>query len=270
MTLKLTSVVGVAGACLLFTLFVAGCASHKSEASAPIASANATPPPAITLFLVGDSTMSDKPLIPAYPERGWGQLLPMYFKPSVQVANYAVNGRSSRSFIDEGKWQAVVEKIKPGDYVLIQFGHNDENKTNLVRYSEPFTTFKTNLTKYVRDTQARHGIPILSTPVARRKFTANGKARETHGDHSVAVRQVAAELQVPLLDMDKRSLELLDQMGPEQSKRLFDWIEPGEYQKLPEGLKDDSHLNAFGASRICDLTVLEVKVAAPDLAKHFK
>jgi lysophospholipase L1-like esterase len=214
--------------------------------------------------------MSDKPLIPAYPERGWGQLFPMYFKSNVHVANYAVNGRSSKSFIDEGKWQAVVDKIKPGDYVLIQFGHNDENKTNLARYSDPFTSFKTNLTKYVVDTREKKGFPILSTPVARRKFTVSGKVRETHGDYSIAIRQVAAELQVPLLDMDKRSMDLLAQMGPEQSKRLYDWIEPGEYEKLPDGLKDDSHLNAFGASRICDLTVLEIKSAAPELAKHFK
>ena len=157
----------------------------------------------------------------------------MYLKPSVHVANYAVNGRSSKSYLDEGKWKAVVEKIKPGDYVLIQFGHNDEKQNQPARYSDPFGTFKPTLAIYVKDTRAKQGIPILSTPVARRKFNASGKVRDSHGDYSVAVRQVATEMQVPLLDMSARSMELLAQMGPEGSKRLYDWVEPGEYENFP-------------------------------------
>ena len=222
----------------------------------------------LTLFLIGDSTMSDKPVIPAYPERGWGQMLPMYFNPEVRVANHARNGRSSKSFRDEGRWSSVLALMKPGDYVIIQFGHNDEKKGDAARFTEPFGEFKQNLKRYVHEARAAKAVPVLATPVARRRFGADGQVRDTHGDYPEAVRQVAAEEQVPLLDLEKRSRELLSKMGPDQSKRLFDWVEPGEYEKCPEGLKDDTHFNAFGASRMCDLAVLEIRLAVPELAQR--
>ena len=255
------SMAGMSGLGLALVLSAAGCAAPKPGATAPAPAAQS-----FTLFLIGDSTMSDKPLIPAYPERGWGQMLPMYFKPEVRIANYAVNGRSTKSFLDEGRWKTVLGLLKPGDYVIVQFGHNDENKRNAARFTEPFGEFKQNLQRYVRDARAAKAVPVLATPVARRKFSADGQVRDTHGDYAEAVRQVAAEERVPLLDLDKRSRELLAKMGPEQSKRLFDWVEPGEYEKCPDGLKDDTHFNAFGASRTCDLAVLELRIAVPELA----
>lgn len=211
--------------------------------------------------------MSDKPVIPAYPERGWGQMLPMYFKPEVRVVNHARNGRSSKSFLDEGRWATVLALLKPGDYVIIQFGHNDEKKADTARFTEPYGTFKQNLKRYVQEARAAKAVPVLATPLARRKFGPDGRALDTHGDYAQAVRQAAAENQVPLLDLDQRSRELLSKMGPEQSKRLFDWVEPGEYEKCPDGLKDDTHFNAFGASRMCDLAVVEIRSAAPELAR---
>ena len=214
--------------------------------------------------------MADKPVIPANPERGWGQMLLMYFKDNVRIANHARNGRSSRSFRDEGKWKVVCEQLKPGDYVIIQFGHNDEKTQDPARFTEPFGSFKQNLAQYVREARALKAGPILATPVSRRKFDADGKPRDTHGDYSVAVRQVAAEQQVPLLDLARRSAELLSTMGPEQSKRLFDWIEPGEFEKCPDGIQDDTHFCAYGASRICDLAVAEMKIAVPDLARSLR
>lgn len=247
---------------LALSLWTGGCAAQQPAHTVPAAELKA-----FTLFLVGDSTMSDKPLIPAYPERGWGQLLPMYFKPAVRVDNHAINGRSSKSFLEEGSWQKVRDLMKPGDYVIIQFGHNDENKTNKARFTEPFGTFKQNLARYVREARESKAVPILATPVARRKFNKDGVLRDTHHDYSEAVRQVAAEEHVSLLDLDKRSSELLSKMGPDMSKRLFDVIEPGEYEKLPDGLKDDTHLNAFGATRICDLAVIELRDSVPDLAR---
>ena len=248
---------------LAVALWVVGCLASNSGMAAPLLDAKP-----VTLFLVGDSTMSDKPLIPAYPERGWGQMLAMYFKAEVRVANHARNGRSSKSFRDEGRWSTVLALMKPGDYVIIQFGHNDEKKGDAARFTEPFGEFKQNLKRYVHEARAAKAVPVLATPVARRRFGADGQVRDTHGDYPEAVRQVAAEEQVPLLDMEKRSRELLSKMGPDQSKRLFDWAEPGEYEKCPEGLKDDTHFNAFGASRMCDLAVLEIRLAVPALAQR--
>ena len=255
--------IAISGLGLAVALWAAGCAAPKPRAAVSVPEAKP-----LTLFLIGDSTMSDKPVIPAYPERGWGQMLPMYFKTEVRIANHARNGRSSKSFRDEGRWSSVLALMKPGDYVIIQFGHNDEKKGDAARFTEPFGEFKQNLKRYVHEARAAKAVPVLATPVARRRFGADAQVRDTHGDYPEAVRQVATEEQVPLLDLEKRSRELLSKMGPDQSKRLFDWVEPGEFEKCPEGLKDDTHFNAFGASRMCDLAVLEIRLAVPELAQR--
>jgi lysophospholipase L1-like esterase len=227
-----------------------------------------TNPP--TIFMIGDSTMADKPLEPAQPERGWGQMLPLYFQDNVRIVNLAKNGRSSKSFLDEGRWQPVLDQIRPGDYVIIQFGHNDEKKDDPKRYTDPLGAFKQNLRRYVRETREKRGRPILATPVVRRAFTEDGKIQNTHGHYTIVVRQVAAELTVPLLDLDQRSAVLVNRLGPELSKKLYVWCEPGEFASLPDGRQDNTHFNACGASRICDLAVDEMKTAAPDLARWLR
>ena len=220
-----------------------------------------------TLYLIGDSTMANKPLIPENPERGWGQMLPPYFRAGVRVENHAMNGRSSASFRTEGRWRAVEEALKPGDWVLIQFGHNDEKIKDPSRYSSPFGSFKTNLTLYIQEARARGARPILATPVARRKFDEQGRLEDTHGDYVTALRQVAAEQQVPLIDLNRRSDELLRREGPELSKKNYIWVTAAEYPALPKGRQDDTHFCAFGATRICDLAVAEIKTAVPELAR---
>jgi lysophospholipase L1-like esterase len=221
-------------------------------------------PPAI--FMVGDSTMSIKPLSPPQPERGWGQMLPLYFRPEVKISDVAMNGRSSKSFRDEGRWDPVLKELRRGDYVIIQFGHNDEKQQDPKRYTEPFGSFKQNLERYVREVRQKHGNPVLATPVARRAFTNQNELRDTHGDYARAVRQVAAEQKVPLLDLQRDTTALLQELGPERSKKMFMWFEPGEYASIPDGRKDDTHFNAYGASRVCDLAVEEMKTVAPELA----
>ncbi len=213
--------------------------------------------------------MANKPLSPPQPERGWGQLLPLYFKPEVRVVNLAMNGRSSKSFRDENLWQPVQHDLKPGDFVIIQFGHNDE-KDDPKRHTDAFGSFKDNLERYVRETRALHGIPILATPVARRAFENQTDLTDTHGDYGVAVRQVAAEQEVPLLDLQKDTAALISKLGPELSKKLYMWIEPGEFTGLPNGKNDNTHFNAYGASRVCDLAVEEIETAAPDLAQWLR
>lgn len=220
-----------------------------------------------TIFLVGDSTMANKPLIPENPERGWGQMLPPYFKAGVRVENHAMNGRSSKSFRDEGRWRAVENSLKPGDWVIIQFGHNDEKDQDPARFTTPFGSFKTNLTQYVLETRAHGANPVLATPTARRKFDESGKRVDTHGDYVTAVRAVAAEQGVPLIDLNKRSDELLRREGPELSKKIYIWVTAEEYPALPKGRQDDTHFCAFGASRMCDLAVEEIKASVPELAR---
>ncbi len=227
-------------------------------ATAPIANG-------FTIFLIGDSTMANKPLIPENPERGWGQMLPPYFKAGVRVENHAMNGRSSKSFRDEGRWQAVEDALKPADWVIIQFGHNDEKDKDSARFTKPFGSFKTNLTQYVLETRAHGANPVLATPTARRKFDEQGKVVDTHGDYVKAVREVAAEQGVPLIDLNRRSDELLRREGPELSKKIYIWVTAEEYPKLPKGRQDDTHFCAYGASRMCDLAVEEIQASVPGL-----
>lgn len=227
-----------------------------------------SPPASFTLHMIGDSTMADKPVIPANPERGWGQMLHMYFNDSVRVENYAVNGRSTKSFLSEGRWDKALAAIKPGDYVIIQFGHNDEKTNDVTRGTAPFGDYTTNLVRFIRESRERRATPLLATPTARRKFDAEGKLTDTHGDYPEAVRAVAEAQQVSLLDLCAATEKLLQQLGPESSKRLFDWIPAGEFAPDSKKLEDDTHFNSYGASRVCDLAVAEIDIKVPELASH--
>ncbi len=223
----------------------------------------------ITIFLIGDSTMADKPVIPENPERGWGQLLPLYFHPDVTVDNHAVNGRSSKSFRDEGRWDVVLERLRPGDWVVIQFGHNDE-KPDAARHTDPFGTYTENLRRYATEARERGAHAILATPVVRRDFDDKGVLQPTHGDYPEAVRKLAKEMDAPLLDMTERSRKLLMRLGNTRSERLFIWTVPSEYSRFPDGNSDNTHFNALGATRMCDLAVAGILEKIPMLAGYLK
>lgn len=211
----------------------------------------------ITIYLIGDSTMSTKE-VKAYPETGWGMPFQYFFDSTVVVENHARNGRSTRTFLSENRWQPIVDKLKEGDYVFIQFGHNDESEQKVERYTTP-EQYKTNLIKFVSDTRAKKATPILLTPVARRKFDDQGNGVETHPVYSVVVRTLAAELQVPLIDLDKKSMELYQEFGKKDSKLLFLQLEPGEHPNYPEGKDDNTHFNELGARKIAQIVLSEVK-----------
>lgn len=223
--------------------------------------------PGFTIYLIGDSTMANKPLIPENPERGWGQMLGIYFRPGVRVENHALNGRSSKNFRDEGHWAAIQARLQPGDWVIIQFGHNDEKSQDPARFTTPGGTFPTNLARYVTETRARGANPVLATPVARRKFDAQDQPVNTHGDYVAAVRAVAAREHVPLIDLNQKSMDLLQRLGPEAAKRLYIYVPAAEYAALPKGRQDDTHFCAYGASRMCDLAVQEIQRKVPGLAQ---
>ena len=224
------------------------------------------PPKKMKIYLVGDSTIANKE-VKAYPETGWGMPFRYFFDSTVDVDNRAKNGRSTKSFIGEGLWQPVLDKLQEGDYVFIQFGHNDEGKEKTGRYTTP-DEFKTNLTRYVNESRSKKAIPVLITPVARRTFDDNGQVKESHPVYSDAVREVAKQLNVPLIDLDEKSKILLQQFGPENSKLLFNYTAPGEHPNYPDGHKDDTHFSELGARKMAEIVLGEIKNILPDLSKR--
>jgi len=220
-----------------------------------------------TVYLIGDSTMADKE-VKAYPETGWGMPFHYFFDSTVAVDNRAKNGRSTRTFIEEGRWKPVVENLKEGDYVLIQFGHNDEVPTKK-SYTTP-QQFTANLVKFVTESRNKKAVPVLITPVARRKFDSSGKIEETHAIYTQLVKDVAAKYKVPLIDLDKKSQELLQQFGPDDSKYLYNYLAPGENPHYPEGHKDDTHFSELGARKMAEIVLSEIKNLNLDLAQHIR
>lgn len=224
----------------------------------------------ITIFMIGNSTMADKPYKDGNPEKGWGQIFPLYFKEGIKIENYAVNGRSTKSFIDEGRWDSVFNKIKPGDYVIIEFGHNDAKKDDPKRFADANTDYKWNLEKFINETREKSGIPILATPIVRRRFDDQGIFYDVHGDYPEVVRELCEKENVLLLDLHKKSEEYIIKLGEERSKEFYLHIDLDEYNSLPNGQTDDTHLSPTGAFRICDFTADEIKIKIPQLAMYLK
>ena len=184
----------------------------------------------ITVYLIGDSTMSIKQ-IKAYPETGWGMPFAHFFNESVTVDNRAQNGRSTRTFIEEKRWQPIADGLREGDYVFIQFGHNDEVPTK--KSYTPEADYRANLIRFITESRAKKAIPVLITPVARRQFSEAGKIEGTHPVYSELVRTVANEYRIPLIDLDTQSQQVLQQFGVENSKLLFLTACPGRASQLP-------------------------------------
>lgn len=224
----------------------------------------------ITFFMVGDSTMADKPYTGSNPEKGWGQVFPLYFKEGVRFENHAVNGRSTKSFRIEGRWEVVMDRIKPGDYVMVEFGHNDQKINSEDRYAFADSTYRDNLVRYVNEIREKGGKPVLATPISRRSFDENGDLVDSHGRYSVVVREVAAEMEVPLFDLHAKTIVVIEQFGVEKSKELFLHYRPGDYSQFPEGRADDTHLSPTGAFKVSDLAVEELKRELPELVKFLK
>lgn len=232
--------------------------------------------PKPTIHSIGDSTMSDYGESylnrfggEGYPIRGWMQMMPEFVKPeTVTINNAARSGRSSKSFREEGFWDKVKAKIQPGDYVFIQFGHNDAKEDSL-RHTDPQTTFKENIRNYVEEVKAKDANPILFTSIVRRRFDKNGKIMDFHGEYVTVIRDLANEMNVPLVDLNKLSAELVESYGVEKSKELFLYIEPGRFSKLPNGKQDNAHLCVEGARKIAELAVKSMKEQNLPVAKCF-
>ena len=220
------------------------------------------------IYLIGDSTMC--PYEPARaPLTGWGMPFAYFFDSTVEVINKAKGGRSTRTFISEDRWQPIVDSLQEGDYVLIQFGHNDEAKEE--KYKDRYTSvpdYKKNLTLFIEQSRAKKAIPVLITPVSRMKFDSAGNALETHVEYSAAMYEVASTEKVPLIDLDKRSRELLQQLGPKFAKYLFMQLDPMEHPNYPEGQKDNTHFTEFGARKMAEIVLAGIRELNLGLADH--
>lgn len=213
-----------------------------------------------TIYTIGDSTMADKIKPNENPETGWCQVLPSFFDLNlVAIDNRAVNGRSTKSFINEKRWDSVYNSLKPGDYVFIQFGHNDAKVADSTRYTNPHTTYRHNLIRFVSETRAKRAIPILFSSIARRNFNEQGVLIGTHGEYPLEVRLVAQEYQVPFIDLEYFSEQLEQSYGVEKSKELHLFFKAGEHPYYPEGKSDDTHLSRKGATEIATIAVRELK-----------
>jgi pectinesterase len=229
-----------------------------------------------TIFVIGDSTAANKDISGGKQERGWAMALQAYFDDNILVDNHAVNGRSSKSFIDEGRWNKVLQKMKPGDYVIIQFGHNDE-KPKADRHTDPGSTFDYNLAKFVRETREHGGIPVLMNCVVRRNFFVSAPENDddeklrtqtfkdgvkmvegdslidTHGLYRQAPRDVAQRMKCHFVDANQITHDLEQGLGTEGSKRLHMWYLPDTEPSEPKGKQDNTHYNIYGAKVVANL-----------------
>ncbi len=216
------------------------------------------------IYIIGDSTAANKSP-KAFPETGWGMELQSFFDTEVKVDNRAMNGRSTKSFINEKRWESVLTTLKAGDYVLIEFGHNDE-KIDKPELGTSLEEYKLNLIKYVKETQAKKAHPILMTPIMRRIFK-DGVFSDTHLGYPDVVRKLADSLHVPLIDMHRKTEKLIVDLGQKPSIKLFNHVDSG-HVNYPQGKIDNTHLSPEGAKIVAGLVVEGIKETKIGLAKH--
>ena len=200
------------------------------------------------IFYAGDSTCARYNIL-HFPRNGIGQGLELYVKPEIIVDNHAVGGRSTKSFINEGRLQVIEEQIGKGDFLFIQFGHNDERELKEDRYTTPYGTYKEYLKQYIQVARNAEAIPVLVTPVSRRCFVDAWKLEEKTRltDYAAGMRQVAEEEQVALVDLYSKSRAKIEEAGAVETTKWFMHLAKGEYPAFPDGLVDDTHLKQDGA-----------------------
>jgi lysophospholipase L1-like esterase len=221
---------------------------------------------AITVFLAGDSTVTDQQL---EPYAAWGQMLPAFFGPTVAIANHAESGESARSFVGERRHEKVMSMLKAGDYLLIQFGHNDQ-KSGPGHLTEA-GGYPDILRRFVADARAKGAHPVLVTAMERRNFDAAGQhIVPSLGGYPAAMREVAAELGVPLIDLNARSIPFYEALGPEEAKHAFVHFPAGSFPGQTSAMADDTHFSAYGAYELAKCVVEEIRLRVPALAAHLR
>ncbi len=200
----------------------------------------------MTVYLIGDSTIQFNDFT-TFPQFGWGQMLSFYLPEGFDVKNHAKNGMSSKSFIDFGLFKPVEESLKANDWLLIQFGHNDQ-KVDVEKRTDPYTTYQGYLRQYIDAARSVDAKPVLITPLIRRQFDSSGSLVNAHGDFPEAMRMLARMENVPLIDLNQLSHDLVEGEGEEKSKKWFMHLPVNEYPNYPEGLVDNTHLKPEGAA----------------------
>lgn len=218
---------------------------------------------AITLFVAGDSTVTDQA---REPYTGWGQMLPRFFQQGVAVSNQAESGLALFSFERQKRLEKVLSMMKKGDYLFIQFGHNDQKDKR--PDAGPFTTYKANLKRFIEAARGKGGIPVLVTPMERRRFEKDGKQAATLSDYADAVRQVGNEEQVPVIDLNAMSMKLYAALGPEKSTKAFVHYPANTFPGQDKPLKDDTHHSTYGGYELARCVVEGIKASVPSLAAH--
>jgi lysophospholipase L1-like esterase len=203
---------------------------------------------AITVYLAGDSTVTDQP---REPWNSWGQMLPRFFRPPVVIANHAESGESLKSFIGARRLEKILSTIRSGDYLFIQFGHNDQK--DKTPGAGAFTTYKDNLKRFIAEARKRGATPVLITSMHRLKFDAEGKIENTLGDFPEAVRQTAKEEHVPLIDLNAMSKTFYEALGPQNAKKAF---------------QDGSHHNNYGSYELAKCVVEGIKANKLGIAEY--
>lgn len=205
------------------------------------------------IYMIGDSTMQYNNF-QTYPQTGWGQTLGLFAHEDVTILDYAKNGRSTKSFIDEKRFDKVLSKLEKGDYVICQFGHNDEKSNDPARYTTPNDTYIKNLA-YFHDEVTKRGCGfVLATSISRRKFV-DGLCQDTHKGYPQAMFKFAKENNIPCVDLNQMTLDLYNELGEEETKKFHMIFGPGLYETYPDGKDDSSHLRYDGAYMISKLFV---------------
>lgn len=238
-------------------------AAESGTGATTLAAAEAPP----KVLLMGGSTMATFP--PERPVRGWGQWLPVFFTDPAMIDNRARSGRSSKSFIDQGLWDALIRDLRSGDYLIICFGTND-SANDPARYTAPRGEFRDNMLRFLRETRAKGGVPVLATSVARRVWNERGEFVEPPSEWVAVTRELAASERVPLLELRGRTVALERSLGPEGSRLLHLHLPAGKYAAYPNGAKDDTHYGDHGAARIAELAADEIRRIGLPLARWLK
>lgn len=200
-----------------------------------------------TIFWAGDSTVQYNDIL-TFPQTGIGQVMNLFLKPEVRVENHAKNGRSTKSFIDESRLTPIYDKITAGDFLFIQFGHNDEKKNDPQRYTDPHSDYMVNLEKFVNAARNKGAWPVFITPLERRCFIDEEHLDiGEHTDYVAAMKQTAKNLNVPLIDLYSMSRTEMRKAGAEKTKEWYMHLPAGVYPSHMDGLTDNTHLKYMGA-----------------------
>lgn len=203
------------------------------------------------IFILGDSTASIKELIKR-PETGWGEKIQYFLKENIELINLALNGKSTRTFIEEGYFKNAIEKINESDYVILQFGHNDEKKN--YRYASPFTDYHYNYNFMINAIKEKKAFPIIFSSISRRKFIGKHRvSRYAIGLYPSMAKLIAKRNNIPFIDMFNYSKDLYEYLDIDHSKKLFLQLEKNAHPNYPDGILDNTHLNDYGAFVIASL-----------------